>query len=56
MRVFIRPAEVDDTLKKPFGGPRVKVFDGRTGAVRGDVRKAACCWADEKLKLSFCPR
>ena len=37
------------------GGPHVKVFDGRTGAVQGDVRKAAC-WADEKLKLSFCPR
>lgn len=35
------------------GGPRVKVFDGRTGAALGGVRKAAC-WADEKLKLSFC--
>jgi hypothetical protein len=38
------------------GGPRVKVFDGRTGAeLNGEARKAAC-WSDEKLKLSFCPR
>lgn len=37
------------------GGPRVKVFDGTTGAVQGEARKAAC-WADEKLKLSFCPQ
>lgn len=35
------------------GGPRVRVFDGNTGAVEGEARKAAC-WADEKLKLSFC--
>ena len=37
------------------GGPRVKVFDGSTGAARGGGRKAVC-WTDEKLKLSFCPR
>jgi hypothetical protein len=37
------------------GGPRVRVFDGATGAVKADARKAVC-WADEKLKLSFCPR
>jgi hypothetical protein len=37
------------------GGPHVRVFDGRTGAVKGEERKAVC-WADEKLKLSFCPR
>ena len=38
------------------GGPRVKVFDGRTGAVQSEARKAAACWADEKLKLTFCPQ
>jgi hypothetical protein len=37
------------------GGPRVRVFDGNTGAVEGESRKAVC-WADEKLKLTFCPR
>lgn len=37
------------------GGPRVIVFDGSTGAVKGDDRKPVC-WADEKLKLSFCPK
>jgi hypothetical protein len=37
------------------GGPRVKVFDGRTYVVQGEARKAVC-WADEKLKLSFCPQ
>lgn len=37
------------------GGPRVRVFDGNTGAMKGEARKAAC-WADEKLKLSFCPK
>jgi hypothetical protein len=36
-------------------GPHVKVFDGTTGAVQSETRKAAC-WSDEKLKLSFCPR
>lgn len=37
------------------GGPRVRVFDGSTGAVKDDTRKAVC-WADEKLKLSFCQK
>jgi len=37
------------------GSPHVRVFDGRTGAVKGEARKSAC-WADEKLKLSFCPK
>lgn len=37
------------------GGPRVRVFDGKTGAAHDEARKAVC-WADEKLKLSFCPR
>lgn len=37
------------------GGPRVRVFDGTTGAAKGESRKAAC-WADEKLKLSFCAK
>lgn len=37
------------------GGPRVRVFDGNTGAVHAETRKAVC-WADEKLKLSFCPK
>ncbi|MCA1568203.1 MAG: hypothetical protein LC803_21675 [Acidobacteria bacterium] len=37
------------------GGPRVRVFDGKTGAVQDESRKAVC-WADEKLKLSMCPK
>jgi hypothetical protein len=37
------------------GGPRVKVFDGNTGAA-GDSERKMTCWADEKLKLTFCTR
>jgi hypothetical protein len=37
------------------GGPRVRVFDGNTGALKGEPRKAVC-WTDGKLKLSFCPQ
>lgn len=36
------------------GGPRVRVFDGTTGAAQGDAPRQASCWADEKLKLTFC--
>jgi hypothetical protein len=38
----------------PSGGPRVRVFDGRTGAESGDAGRSAVCWADEKLRLSVC--
>ena len=46
---------VREAASRSSAGPHVKVFDGRTGAeAQGDGRKAVC-WADEKLKLSFCP-
>lgn len=44
-----------EAAARPSAGPRVKVFDGTTGAAaEGDGRKVVC-WADEKLKLSICP-
>lgn len=51
----VREAAGRSQATGPGGGPRVRVFDGSTGAVKGAARKAGC-WADEKLKLSFCPR
>jgi hypothetical protein len=51
----IREASGRSQTGNSGGGPRVKVFDGRTGALRSEDRKADC-WADEKLKLSFCPK
>jgi hypothetical protein len=51
----VREAASGSQTGNTGGGPHVKVFDGRTGAALGGVRQAAC-WADEKLKLSFCPQ
>jgi hypothetical protein len=51
----VREASSRSQTANSGGGPRVRVFDGRTGAVKDEARKAAC-WADEKLKLSFCPQ
>jgi hypothetical protein len=51
----VREAAARSQTSNSGGGPRVRVFDGRTGAAQGETR-AAACWADEKLKLSFCPR
>lgn len=51
----VREAASRSQTTNSGGGPRVRVFDGSTGAVQGDARKGAC-WADEKLKLSFCPK
>ena len=47
------PANKSQTTNSSSG--HVKVFDGSSGAVKGEARKAAC-WSDEKLKLSFCPQ
>lgn len=51
----VREAASRSQTSNSGGGPRVRVFDGNTGAAQSDDRKAAC-WADEKLKLTFCPR
>ncbi|HLL72442.1 MAG TPA: hypothetical protein VK363_13455 [Pyrinomonadaceae bacterium] len=51
----VREASSRSQTATSGGGPRVRVFDGLTGAVKGEARKAAC-WADEKLKLSFCSK
>lgn len=51
----VREAAGGSQTNNSGGGPRVRVFDGATGAVQGEARKAVC-WTDEKLKLSFCPR
>lgn len=51
----VREAAGRSQTNNSGGGPRVKVFDGSTGVATDDARKAVC-WADEKLKLSFCPR
>lgn len=50
----VREAAGSSQTNNSGGGPRVRVFDGKTGAVKGEARGAGC-WADEKLKLSFCP-
>jgi hypothetical protein len=49
----VREAASSSQTGNSGGGPRVRVFDGNTGAVQNDARTAAC-WSDEKLKLSFC--
>jgi hypothetical protein len=51
----VREAASSSQTADSGGGPRVRVFDGNTGAMKDDSRKATC-WADEKLKLSFCPK
>lgn len=51
----VREAASRSQTSNSGGGPRVRVFDGRTGAAQGEARKADC-WADEKLKLTFCPQ
>ena len=51
----VREAATRSQTSNTGGGPRVRVFDGRTGEAKSDARKAAC-WADEKLRLSFCAR
>lgn len=51
----VREAATRSQTANQGGGPRVRVFDGNTGAAQGDERKMTC-WADEKLKLTFCPR
>jgi hypothetical protein len=51
----VREAAARSQTANSGGGPRVKVFDGQTGAAMAEARKADC-WADEKLKLSFCPK
>jgi hypothetical protein len=51
----VREASARSQSANSGGGPRVRVFDGNTGAVKDDAPKPVC-WADEKLKLSFCQR
>lgn len=51
----VREAASRSQTSNSGGAPRVRVFDGQTGAAQGEARKATC-WADEKLKLSFCPQ
>ena len=51
----IREPAARNQTNNSGGGPHVRVFDGTTGAATGEARKGAC-WADEKLKLSFCPK
>ena len=51
----VREAATRNQTSNSGGGPRVKVFDGSSGAAQGEAGKAVC-WADEKLKLSFCQR
>lgn len=51
----VREATARSQTGNSGGGPRVRVFDGTTGAVKDETRKATC-WTDEKLKLSFCPK
>ena len=49
----IREAASSSQTSNSGGGPRVRVFDGRTGQNQVDDQKMIC-WADEKLKLSIC--
>jgi hypothetical protein len=51
----VREAAARSQTSDQGGGPRVKVFDGNTGAAEDSERKMTC-WADEKLKLTFCTR
>jgi hypothetical protein len=51
----VREAATRSQTGNSGGSPRVRVFDGNTGAAKDDTRSAAC-WTDEKLKLTFCPQ
>lgn len=47
--------KVREAAARSSSGPRVKVFDGRTGEAAEGAEKKTLCWADEKLRLSICP-
>lgn len=51
----VREAAARSQTGNSGGGPRVRVFDGRTGAAMVDDG-ARTCWADEKLKINFCSK